>query len=178
VQGLTLSECFLKSRLAGDDTANKKSGQSAVVSHISTNLANQFVTPGQSANVSQMATNSESEAGSVQPKKIVNNVSNKKIITNNIVLSEQSTNVHDSTTVNTFTSKKKLAQTTETVTENSSVTSTGTLIQEKNIVSAVLSHALDVWQSSRPLPPKSLPQSGLLGSLNSSSAPTFNQILN
>jgi hypothetical protein len=117
VQGQTLSDCPLKSRLAGDDTANKKSGQSAVLSQISTNLANEIVAPGQSANVSQMATNSESEAGSVQPEKIVNNVSNKKIITNNIVFSEQSTNVHDSTTVNTFTSKKKLAPTTETVSE-------------------------------------------------------------
>ena len=117
VQGPTLSDCPLKSRLAGDDTANKKSGQSAVVSQIATNLANQIVPPGQSAKVSQIATNCESEAGSVQPEKIVNIVSNKKIITNNIVLSEQSTNVHDSTTVNTFTSKKKLAPTTETVTE-------------------------------------------------------------
>ncbi len=117
VQGPTLSDCPLKSRLAGDDTANKKSGQSAVLSQISTNLANEIVAPGQSANVSQMATNPESEAGSVQPKKIVNNVSNKKIITNNIVFSEQSTNVHDSTTVNTFTSKNKLAPTTETVSE-------------------------------------------------------------
>jgi hypothetical protein len=117
VQGPTLTDCPLKSRLAGDDTANKKSGQSAVVSQISTNLANQIVTPGQSANVSQIATNSESEAGSVQPEKIVNNVLNKKIITNTIVLSEQSTNVHDSTAVNAFASKKKLAPTTETVTE-------------------------------------------------------------
>ncbi len=58
VQGQTLSDCPLKSRLAGDDTANKKSGQSAVVSQISTNLANEIVAPGQSANVSQIATNS------------------------------------------------------------------------------------------------------------------------
>ena len=87
------------------------------MSQIATNLANQIVPPGQSANVSQIATNYESEAGSVQPEKIVNNVLNKKIKTNNIVLSEQSTNVRDSTTVNTFTSKKKLAPTTETVSE-------------------------------------------------------------
>jgi hypothetical protein len=109
-----LSDCPLKSQLAGDDTANN---QSAVVSQIATNLANQIVTPGQSAQVSQIDTNCKSEAGSVQSEKIVNNVSNKKIITNNMVLSEQSTNVYDSTTVNTFTSKKKLAPTTETVTE-------------------------------------------------------------
>ena len=42
---------------------------------------------------------------------------------------EQNTNVHDSTTVNTCTSKKKLAPTTETA----YASATSTLIPEKNI---------------------------------------------
>jgi hypothetical protein len=84
-------------------------GQSANVSQIATNLANEIVAPSQSENVSQIATNSESEEDSLQ--------------------SDQNTNVHVSTIVNTSTSKNNLAPTTETAYASAKPM----LIKEKNI---------------------------------------------
>ena len=127
VQGPTWSDCTLQSRLAGDDTANKKSGQSAIVSQIATNLANQIVAPGQSAIVSQIATNLVNQIAGQSAN--VSQIATNSKLERDSVQQEQNTDVHDSTTVNTFTIKKKLAPTTETA----YASATSTLIPEKNI---------------------------------------------
>ena len=127
VQGPKFSDCPFNSRLAGDDTANKISGQSAVVSQIATNLGNQIVAPGQSANVSQIATNLANEIVAPSQSENVSQIATNSESEEGSLQPEQNTNVHVSTIVNTSTSKNNLAPTTETA--YASVTST--LIKER-----------------------------------------------